>query len=135
AAQRGRDQISNRSSQRLDRHRRSVDRLQQRSGVYLRRAGKNLEANFKADVETRQDAARKTQRRINRSRLTNDRKEKHKMIATLEYEPHPLALLFPEQTAEEKRGLREHIRKFGLQAPCILFEGKVLDGRSRQEQC
>lgn len=57
------------------------------------------------------------------------------MIQTLKYAPHEIAKIFPEATPEEKRELTQDIRKHGLQEPIILFEGKVLDGRTRQEAC
>jgi hypothetical protein len=57
------------------------------------------------------------------------------VIKTVKYPPHELAQMFPRPSETEKRELGEHIEKFGLQEPIILFEGKVLDGVSRQEQC
>ena len=57
------------------------------------------------------------------------------MIKSVKYAPHELAQMFPRPTEQEKRDLGEHISKHGLQEPIILFEGKVLDGVSRQEQC
>lgn len=56
-------------------------------------------------------------------------------ITTVKYAPHPLAELFPRPTAEEQRELTEHIRKSGLEENVVLFQGKVLDGLSRQVGC
>lgn len=52
-----------------------------------------------------------------------------------EYEPHPLAELFPYLPASEIRSLVDSIRDSGLLEAIVLFEGKVLDGRHRQEAC
>jgi len=57
------------------------------------------------------------------------------MVTTVKYEPHPIALLIPRPTAQEQRELDESVREVGLQAPGILYEGKVLDGVSRQIAC
>lgn len=57
------------------------------------------------------------------------------MITTVRYESHPLAELFPEATSDEKLDLQAHIKKNGLEEAVVLYQGKVLDGRSRQEAC
>jgi ParB-like chromosome segregation protein Spo0J len=44
---------------------------------------------------------------------------------------HPLCTLIPPCTEEEFKELKEDIKKNGLQVPIKLFEGKILDGRSR----
>jgi hypothetical protein len=47
---------------------------------------------------------------------------------------HPLALLFPEMGAEDMEALQESMRKHGYpdtKEPVWLYEGQVLDGRSR----
>jgi hypothetical protein len=56
-------------------------------------------------------------------------------ISDTAYPPHPLAAMFPRPTPEEQRELTDHIRQHGLQEPMVLFQGKVLDGLSRQEAC
>lgn len=56
-------------------------------------------------------------------------------ITTVKYAPHPLAELFPRPTAEEQRELTEHVKKNDLQESIVLFQGKVLDGLSRQVAC
>ena len=57
------------------------------------------------------------------------------MIETIKYAPHEFSKLIPEPTADEKAALAADIKKNGLIEPIILFEEKVLDGRSRQEGC
>jgi hypothetical protein len=47
------------------------------------------------------------------------------------YESHPLADIFPPMTKAELAALAEDIKANGLQLPIVLFEGKILDGRSR----
>jgi hypothetical protein len=56
-------------------------------------------------------------------------------IQTVKFAPHPLAEIFPRPTAEEQRELTDDIRRHGLQEPIVLFQGKVLDGISRQIGC
>jgi ParB-like chromosome segregation protein Spo0J len=48
---------------------------------------------------------------------------------------HPLCTLIPPCTEEEFKELKEDIKKNGLQVPIKLFEGKILDGRSRHMAC
>lgn len=50
-------------------------------------------------------------------------------------EIHPLAHLIPFPTDEERAGLREDIRLNGVHEKLVLFEGKILDGRTRQGIC
>jgi ParB-like chromosome segregation protein Spo0J len=53
------------------------------------------------------------------------------------YDIHPLADLFPElETASDAfKALVDDIREREQQEPIVLFEGKVLDGRSRARAC
>lgn len=48
---------------------------------------------------------------------------------------HPLSFLYPELSDNEKAELRASIEKVGLLEPITLYEGKILDGRHRYEQC
>ena len=57
------------------------------------------------------------------------------MITTVKYNLHPLCKAIPEPTAEEKRDLYDDIRKNGLKEPIVLYDGQILDGRSRAEAC
>jgi hypothetical protein len=56
-----------------------------------------------------------------------------------EYEPHPIALLFPEMTAEEYADLKQDMleRKAKglppLEHSILLYQGKILDGRHRNK--
>lgn len=52
-----------------------------------------------------------------------------------ELEFHEIASLFPLMFGEEFAGIREDIKKNGLQEPIILYEGKILDGRNRYLIC
>jgi len=49
-------------------------------------------------------------------------------------QPHPLNF-FPELRDDEFEGLVESIRVNGLIEPITLYEGKILDGRSRYKGC
>src|SRR5882762_9444894 len=51
------------------------------------------------------------------------------------YAPHPIANLLPEMEAAQLVALTESVRLEGLVHDIVLFEGKVLDGRARQEAC
>jgi ParB-like chromosome segregation protein Spo0J len=51
------------------------------------------------------------------------------------YHCHPLAELMPATGNDEYRGIREDIRKNGQRVPVVLFEGKILDGRTRYRAC
>ena len=44
---------------------------------------------------------------------------------------HPAAELFPLMSEPELRELGEDIQANGLQAPIVLYKGKLLDGRNR----
>jgi ParB-like chromosome segregation protein Spo0J len=50
-------------------------------------------------------------------------------------EIHPAALLFPVMGDTEVGKLAEDIGKNGLLEPIVLYEGMVLDGRSRLAAC
>jgi len=52
-----------------------------------------------------------------------------------EYEPHPLALMFPPMVEPEFNELVEDIRKHGQLEPIRLYQGKILDGRNRCAAC
>ena len=51
------------------------------------------------------------------------------------YEPHPLAELMPTTDDSDYRRIRDDIRTHGQKTPIILFEGKILDGRTRYKAC
>lgn len=52
-----------------------------------------------------------------------------------EYDSHPLSEIFPLMPASDIKELADDIKQRGLQNPITLFEGKVLDGRHRQDAC
>jgi len=52
-----------------------------------------------------------------------------------EYEIHPLALMMPELSPEDRALLLADIRENGLLEPITLHEGKILEGRSRYSIC
>src|SRR6516165_9747863 len=52
-----------------------------------------------------------------------------------EYDIHPLATLIPELSPEDRELLLKDIRAVGLIEPITLYEGKILDGRSRYSIC
>ena len=49
--------------------------------------------------------------------------------------PHPICLLMPSADEDELRGLVDDIRARGLLDPIVLFERRILDGRSRAAAC
>ena len=49
--------------------------------------------------------------------------------------PHPICLLMPSADEDELRGLTDDIRVHGLLDPIVLFERRILDGRSRAAAC
>ena len=50
-------------------------------------------------------------------------------------EVNPLAHIIPFPTDDEREGLKEDIRLNGVHEKIVLFEGKILDGRTRQGIC
>src|SRR5262249_48474512 len=48
---------------------------------------------------------------------------------------HPLCTIIPPCTDKEFNELKEDIKKNGLQVPIMLFDGEILDGRSRYRAC
>lgn len=44
---------------------------------------------------------------------------------------HPFALMLPEPSGDDRENLMEDIAKHGVKVPVVLFEGAILDGRSR----
>ena len=51
------------------------------------------------------------------------------------YETHPACDLFPLMSDPELSALADDIRRNGLQAPIIIHEGRILDGRNRLLAC
>jgi hypothetical protein len=51
------------------------------------------------------------------------------------YEHHELLEFVPESTREEKRELKEAIEITGQVDAIFLYEGKIIDGRARQDVC
>src|SRR5271165_2721003 len=49
--------------------------------------------------------------------------------------PHPICLLIPSADEDELQDLTDDIRAHGLIDPIVLFEGMILDGRSRAAAC
>ncbi len=49
--------------------------------------------------------------------------------------PHPICLLIPPADEGELQDLTDDIRAHGLIDPIVLFEGMILDGRSRAAAC
>ena len=49
--------------------------------------------------------------------------------------PHPICLLIPSADEYELQELTDDIRAHGLIDPIVLFEGMILDGRSRAAAC
>ena len=52
-----------------------------------------------------------------------------------EFQIHPLCELIPAIDGATLTELAEDIKRVGLNDPIIIFEGKILDGRSRYEAC
>jgi hypothetical protein len=50
-------------------------------------------------------------------------------------QPHPICLLMPPADEEELQNLADDIRAHGLLDPIVLFENRILDGRSRAAAC
>ena len=50
-------------------------------------------------------------------------------------DPHPICLLIPSADEDELQDLTDDIRAHGLIDPIVLFEGMILDGRSRAAAC
>jgi ParB-like chromosome segregation protein Spo0J len=57
------------------------------------------------------------------------------MITQIEYEPHPLAKMFPPMSAQELGELADDIKKNGQLDCIILYEDKILDGVHRAKAC
>jgi len=53
----------------------------------------------------------------------------------MKYEKHELADLFPPMTREERRELRENLKRNGQIDPIITFEKKILEGWHRYIEC
>ena len=49
--------------------------------------------------------------------------------------PHPICLLMPSADEDELQSLVDDIRAHGLLDPIVLFERRILDGRSRAAAC
>ena len=49
--------------------------------------------------------------------------------------PHPICLLIPSADEDELQDLTDDIRAHGLIDPIVLFEGMILDGRTRATAC
>lgn len=56
-------------------------------------------------------------------------------MARKDIKHHPLAEIFPPMSPEEMKELTASIAKHGLRRKITLFEGKILDGRSRYQGC
>ena len=52
-----------------------------------------------------------------------------------DYEFHPIAEIFPVMKRAELAGLASDISANGLKVPIVLYQGKILDGRSRYSSC
>jgi ParB-like nuclease domain len=54
-----------------------------------------------------------------------------------DFKYHDLANLFPllDPDSKEFEELVEDIRQHGQLEPCVLFQGKIIDGRNRYEAC
>lgn len=53
----------------------------------------------------------------------------------MRFELHPFAEFLPTASDEEYYKIREDIRRNGLRVPILLFNGQVLDGRTRLKAC
>jgi hypothetical protein len=52
-----------------------------------------------------------------------------------EYEPHPLANIFPLMTDAELKVLADDISRNHQREPITLYQGLILDGRNRYLAC
>jgi hypothetical protein len=59
--------------------------------------------------------------------------ENERQGAMMRYDIHKYADLFPRPLYDERREMTEDIQKHGIKVPVVLFEGKILDGRTRYE--
>lgn len=57
------------------------------------------------------------------------------MSTTMEYNPHPIANIFPLITGEDFVSLKQDIREKGLLEPIWMIDGMILDGRNRFRAC
>ena len=57
------------------------------------------------------------------------------MTTPIDYPLHPFCEIIPEMGADELEELTESIKLLGLQDPIVLYDGQILDGRSREFGC
>ncbi len=57
------------------------------------------------------------------------------LVTTDDLVPHPLAGLFPAPSEQECKNLKDDIRANGQAVPILLYEGRILDGRSVYAAC
>lgn len=58
-----------------------------------------------------------------------------RMMSPKGIEVHPAANIFPMMGDSELRSLAEDIRQHGQQDWCVIYQGKLLDGRNRWKAC
>ena len=52
-----------------------------------------------------------------------------------QWEPHPIALCWPEPDPARYAEMKADIAEHGQKVPIQIFEGKVLDGKTRLKIC
>lgn len=52
-----------------------------------------------------------------------------------EYEPHPIAEIFPMMDAETFEAFKADIQANGIREPIVIWQGQILDGRNRYKAC